>query len=413
MAYYKEFPNGLRLIVKKIEGLYSVSCGVMVKTGSINESEDDNGISHFIEHCMFKGTNKRSAFEISDSIDRFGAQINAYTSKENTCYYTKSTAERLEDTLEILSDIFFNSVFDEKELEKEKGVVLEEINMCEDTPEDLLFDLLAESHFGKTGLGQTILGKAENIKKFTRDDLISYISDRYTPNNVVISIAGNVDERKAEELVERYFANNFKNNNGVDKPIIISKGKGNLFKVKDIEQSHIGLVVPTFSALDDRSEALTLANIIFGGGMSSRLFQKIREEMGLCYSIYSYASNFLDSGVLEIYAGVNNDSRDLSFSAILELFDKFKKEGINENEFLRAKEQVKSSFIMGQESTASQMLLFGRNLLYFDKVFDFNEKLSKIEAVTVNGVNEVIKEVFDKSKMSVATVGKLKTPLNF
>ena len=413
MAYYKEFPNGLRLIVKKIDGLYSVSCGVMVKTGSVNESENNNGISHFIEHCMFKGTSKRSAFEISDSIDRIGAQINAYTSKENTCYYTKSTAERLEDTLEILSDIFFNSVFDEKELEKEKGVVLEEINMCEDTPEDLLFDLLAESHFGKVGLGQTILGKAENIKKFTRDDLIKYIGERYTPNNVVISIAGNVDEKKAEELVEKYFVSNFKDKKCENSSVIVTKGEGNLFKVKDIEQAHIGLVMPTFSALDDRSEALTLANIIFGGGMSSRLFQKIREEMGLCYSIYSYPSNFLDSGVLEIYAGVNNDSRDLSFNAILELVDNFRDNGINESEFLRAKEQVKSSFIMGQESTASQMLLFGRNLLYFDKVFDFDEKLSKIEAVTVNGVNEVIKDVFDKSKMSVATVGKLKTPLNF
>ena len=413
MAYFKKFPNGLRLIIKKIEGLYSVSCGVMVKTGSVNEQEDNNGISHFIEHCMFKGTDKRTAFDISDSIDRIGASINAYTSKETTCYYTKSTAERLPDTLEILSDIFFNSTFDEKELEKEKGVVLEEINMCEDTPEDLLFDLLAESFFGNSGLGQTILGSADNIKKFTRNDLIKYIDDRYTPDNVIISIAGNVDEKRAEEFVEKYFVNNFKDKKVVNTPVLDSKGKGNLFKYKDIEQSHIGLIVPTFSAVDDRSEALALANIIFGGGMSSRLFQKIREEMGLCYSIYSYPSSFLNGGVLEIYAGVNNDSRDLSFKAILDVFDEFREGGINENEFIRAKEQIKSTFIMGQESTSSQMLLYGRNLLYYDKVFDFDEKLSKIDNVSLSVVNDVIKYVFDKTKMSVATVGKNKTPLNF
>ncbi len=413
MRFYKRFPNGLRLIIKKMEGLYSVSCGVMVKTGSVNENDKNNGISHFIEHCMFKGSEKRSAFEISDSIDRIGAQINAYTSKESTCYYTKSTSEHFKESLEVLSDIFFNSVFDEKELEKEKGVVVEEINMCEDTPEDLCLDLLSESTFGTVGLGQTILGSAKNVKSFTRADLLKYIAERYTPDNVVITIAGNVDIQEAEALVGELFAEKFKPSTLVLAEYKEEKGAGNLFKYKDIEQAHIGISMPSFSVKDERGDALSIANLVFGGGMSSRLFQKIREEMGLCYTVYSYLSQYQNCGVLEIYSGVNNDSRDLSFSAIIEEFEKFKKFGITEQEFLRGKEQMKSSFIMGQESTASQMLLYGRYLLYLDKEFDFKERLEKIDAVTIDSVNDVIKEVFNADKLSVATVGKLKTPLKF
>ena len=411
MNYYKRFPNGLRLIIKKMEGLYSVSCGVMVKTGSVNENEENNGISHFIEHCLFKGTTSRSAFEISDSIDRIGAQINAYTSKESTCYYIKSTTEHFGEALEVLSDIFFNSVFDDKELEREKGVVLEEINMCEDTPEDLCLDLLAQSYFGERGLGQTILGSDNNIKRFTRSDLIKYINDRYTPDNVVISVAGNVDVKATEEMVYKLFVQNFKNNKLVETAEIIEKGVGNIHKSKDIEQCHLGIAMPAFSVIDDKSDPLNLANVVFGGGMSSRLFQKIREELGLCYSVYSYLSQYQNQGLVEIYSGVNNDSREKSFDAIINEIKKFGSEGITEKEFLRAKEQVKSSFIMGQESTASQMLLYGRYLLYLNKEFDFEERIIKIDSVTINSVNEVIKEIFNVNKISVATVGKAKTSL--
>ncbi len=411
MKYFKKFPNGLRLVINKIEGLYSVSCGIMVKTGSVNENADNNGISHFIEHCLFKGTKKRSAFEISDSIDRIGAQINAYTSKESTCYYTKSTFDHFAEALEVLSDIFFNSVFDPAELEKEKGVVIEEINMCDDSPEDTLFDLLAQSHYGKNGLGQTILGPIDNIKKFTRDDILKYMSDRYTPDNVVISIAGNVDLKMAEDLVSSLFAEKFTNTKRIDAPLLTEKGEGNLFKYKDIEQAHIGISMPAFSLADERSDALTLANIVFGGGMSSRLFQKIREELGLCYSVYSYSSFYTNCGDIEIYAGVNNNSRDLSYSAILEELKRFREGGITEQEFIRVKEQVKSTFIMGQESTYSQMLLYARNLLYLDKEFDFEERIKEIEGVTFSMVNEVIREFFDERKISVATVGKNNTPL--
>ena len=205
MTYSKRYSNGLKLVVEKMEGLFSVSAGVLIKTGSVNETDQDNGISHFIEHAVFKGTTTRSAYEISDYIDRIGASINAFTSKEMTCYYTKSTSEHAKETLEVLSDLLFNATFLAEELNKEKGVIIEEINMSEDSPEDILFDLLATSVHGKEGLGRTILGPASNIKRFSKKDVDAYKEKFYTPDNIVISVAGNVDPKEIEKIVEEYF----------------------------------------------------------------------------------------------------------------------------------------------------------------------------------------------------------------
>lgn len=411
MRYSKRFDNGLRLIINKMEGFVSVSCGVLVKTGSINETEKDNGISHFIEHVMFKGTKKRTAFEISDHIDRIGAQINAFTSKELTCYYTKSTGEHLENSLEVLSDIFFDSVFDKDELEKEKGVIIEEINMSEDTPEELCLDLLAKSYYGNSGLGQTILGPAKNIKKFTRDDVKGYMDKYYTADNVVISLSGSLDVDKAVELVEKYFAQKFKSKKCASQRKVKSVPAKSLYKSKRIEQTHLGFAMPGFTMHDSRCDAASIANIILGGGMSSRLFQKIREELGLAYSVYSYGSQYKDSGVIEICAGVNTAQRDLAVEAIVSEVKKFKKEGITEQEFLRGKEQIKSAFIMGRESTSSQMLLYGKYLLFLDEVFDVEKRLKKLETLTIKDVFEVIDLTFDIEKAATATVGNKRSAI--
>ena len=411
MSYYKTFDNGLRLVVNKIDGLLSVSAGILVKTGSMNETEQENGISHFIEHVMFKGTKTRTAFDISDHIDRIGSQINAFTSKELTCYYTKSTKDHMENTLEVLSDIFFNSVFDSVELEKEKGVVIEEINMSEDTPEDICLDLLAKSYYGDEGLGQTILGPAKNIKRFTREDVKAYMDKYYTPDNVVISLAGNVDVNQAVECVERLFVNNFNKSKSVKQFESKVSTPRNLYKSKKIEQSHVGFAMNGFTAKDKLSDAFTIANTVLGGGMSSRLFQKIREELGLCYSIYSYPSQYKDNGILEIYAGVNTEARDLATKAIVEEVKKFKKDGITEQEFLRGKEQIKSAFIFGQESAASQMLVFGKYLIFLDKEFNFAERIKNIENVTIDDVHQAISQSFDIENSATATVGPKRSAL--
>lgn len=411
MKFYKKYDNGLRLVAVDMPGFVSVSCGILVKTGSINESEAENGISHFIEHTLFKGTKKRSAFEISDYIDRIGAQINAFTSKETTCYYTKSTAEHLGDSLEVLSDIFFDSVFDKEELEKEKSVIIEEINMCEDTPEDLCLDLLSESYYGNEGLGCPILGPAKNVKRFSKADIEKYMNKYYCADNVVISVAGKVDVKEAERLADELFASKFKNFASEKQRVFSPVQPRSLYKSKKIEQSHIAFSLPAVSVKSDKGDALNIANTVFGGGMSSRLFQKIREEAGLAYSVYSYVSQYKDSGVLEIYAGVNTANRDLAAEKIIEELKRIKTEKITESEFLRGKEQVKSAFIMSRESTVSQMLLYGRNTLFLDKEFDFKERMAFIENISYKDVLETIDEYFDYTKASAATVGSKRSAL--
>ncbi len=411
MVHYKRFDNGLRLVVHKMEGLFTVSCGVLVKTGSANETDEEHGISHFIEHSLFKGTEKRSAFEISDYVDRIGAQINAYTSKETTCFYTKSISAHFEDSMEVLSDIFFHSALKQTELDKEKGVVTEEINMCEDEPEDLCLDLLAESFYGKDGLGRTILGTAKNVKSFTRDDLVKYMDKYYTADNVVIAVAGNVDVQSAEEIAEKYFAREFERKTAAPQKTLKAEQPENLYRTKRTEQSHIGICMPALSVKDERGIALNIANTVFGGGMSSRLFQRVREDMGLAYSIYSYMSSYKDCGVLEVYAGVNTAAREQAEAAIAEEIKRFVKEGVTKQEFLRGKEQLKSAFIMGQESTASQMMLYGRYLLFLDEIFDFKERVGAIEKTSLEEVNEVMRTVFDLEKASTATVGPKRTAL--
>ena len=411
MNRLKVFDNGLKLVVAEMKGLLSVSCGVLVKTGSANESEKENGISHFIEHTMFKGTKKRSAFEISDFVDSIGGQINAYTSKQMTCYYTHTTKEHFEDSMEVLSDIFFNSVFDKEELRKEKGVVIEEINMSEDSPEDLCLDLLSESFFGNTGLGQTILGSAKNVRSFSRDSILKYMDKYYAADNVVIAVAGNVSINEAEKLAAKYFADNFKRLKSAPQKEAKPALPMHLKKSKKIEQSHIGICMPSISLKDERRDAVNIANIVLGGGMSSRLFQKVREDLGLCYSVYSYLSCYRNTGVLEVYAGVNTENRDLALNAILDEINKFKKDGITEKEFARGKEQLKSSLVLGQESVAGQMQLFGRFALFNDDLFDFNARLKSINAITRADVMCVIDEFFDLQKASSATVGPKRTAL--
>ncbi|MBO4251600.1 MAG: insulinase family protein [Clostridia bacterium] len=411
MKSVKIFENGLKLVVVEMKGVLSVACGVFVKTGSANESAEENGISHFIEHTMFKGTEKRSSFEISDFVDSIGGQINAFTAKQTTCYYTHTTKEHFEDSMDVLSDIFFNSKFEKTEIAKEKGVIVEEINMSEDSPEDLCLDLLAESYYGNTGLGQTILGSAKNVRSFNRDRVLKYMDKYYTADNVVISVAGNVSTATAQKLAEKYFAQNFTRFKSAAQKSEGAITPMHLKKIKKIEQSHIGICMPAIPLKDERRDALNVANIILGGGMSSRLFQKVREDLGLCYSVYSYLSCYKDTGVLEVYAGVNTDNRDVAVSAIVDEIKKFKKDGVTEKEFARGKEQLKSSLVLGQESVTGQMRLYGRVALFNDELFDFDARLKNINGLTRNDVMRVIDEFFDLDKASSATVGPKRTAI--
>lgn len=413
MAFFKEYENGLKLVVNKMNGVMSVSVGILVGAGSCLEENNNNGISHFIEHTTFKGTPTLSSFELSEAFDEIGSQVNAFTSKEMTCYYVKSTALSLNRSFEILSDMFLNSVYASDEIEKEKGVVIEEINMCNDTPEDVCLDNLSMAYFGDEGLGRTILGPAENIKAFDKSYIDKYRKDYYNADNIVVSFAGNVDETEAMKLVDKYFApfvslEKSKPYKATDKINLQNSIKKN----KDIEQNHLALAFDNIKYNGKYFDEMSVLNTVLGAGMSSRLFQKVREELGLCYTIYSYPSGYRDCGTLAIYAGLNPNQTREAYDAIFEVLNELKRNGITEKEFARGKAQMLSSFAFGQESTASQMMLFGKYLLFTGNLFDGEEKIKYIENIDINSVNELI-DILNFDKFSLSLVGKTADKINF
>ena len=412
MIYEKKYENGLRLVVKKMEGLMSVSMGILVGTGAAVETDAEDGISHFIEHMQFKGTKKRNAFEISDAFDRLGAQVNAFTGQDLTCYYSKCTIDHTAACFELLADLFLNATFPEDEMVREKGVVCEEISMNEDSPEDLCLDLLGTAHYGKENYGRNILGPASNVKGFTVEDIYRYKKARYCPENIVISFAGNIDLQTAQSLVESYFGKLDKGAFEERKPTIINCHQ-TLVKTKPIEQMHIAIAYPSVARGDKNENLINAVNAILGGSMSARLFQEVREKRGLAYSVYSYLSLFRECGALKIYAGVNPTHVHEAYGAICDVIEGMKKNGITEDEFLRSREQLKSGMFFSNESTNSQMLLYGKYMLHFNKIFDFEEKLKALNGMCHADAQAVIADMFDESRKAIALVGNTDTPLAF
>ena len=410
MVYEKRYENGLRLVVKQMEGLMSVTMGILVGTGSSAETDTEDGISHFIEHMQFKGTKKRNAFEISDAFDRLGAQVNAFTGKDLTCYYSKCTTDHTTACFELLSDLFLHSTFPEEEMAREKGVVCEEISMNEDTPEDLCLDLLARAFYGKENYGRNILGPTKNIKSFTVADILRYKKARYCPENIVISFAGGIDYQTAQSLVESYFGDLESGEFETRTPKILF-GRKSLVKRKPIEQMHIAIAYPSLSRGDEREDIVGAINGVLGGSMSARLFQEVREKRGLAYSVYSYLSAFPECASLNIYAGVNPAHKDEAYEAIDEVIRGMKEQGITKDEFLRSREQMKSGMFFSNESSNAQMLLYGKYMLYFNEIFDFEDKLARINAMTYDKAQEVLLGMFDERDKAVALIGDTDTPL--
>ncbi len=411
MVQVKRYPNGLRLVVKQMQGLMSVTMGILVGTGGSMETDAEDGISHFIEHMQFKGTQKRNAFEISDAFDRLGAQVNAFTGKDITCYYAKCTSDHTVAAFELLSDLFLRSTFPEEEMKREKGVVCEEISMNEDTPEDLCLDLLARAYYGKENYGRNILGPAKNVKGFTVEDIARYKKARYCPQNIVVSFAGGVDMATAEALLESYFTDLPQGEFEKRTPILNATRKS-LVKRKPIEQMHLAIAYPSVPRGDEREDLVAAINGILGGSMSARLFQEVREKRGLAYSVYSYASAFPECATLNIYAGVNPKNVDEAYEAISEVVRTLKEKGISEDEFLRSREQMKAGMFFSNESSNAQMLLYGRHLLYFDKTFDFEDKLHRINAMSFETAQETLRTMFDEKDKALALVGDTDKPLS-
>ena len=411
MVYEKKYKNGLRLVVKKMEGLMSATMGILVGTGASVETDAEDGISHFIEHMQFKGTHKRNAFEISDAFDRLGAQVNAFTGKDLTCYYSKCTSDHTEACFELLSDLFLNSTFPEEEMDREKGVVCEEISMNEDTPEDLCLDLLAQAFYGQENYGRNILGTVKNVKGFSVADIQKYKRARYCPENIVISFAGGVDFQTAQALVESYFGVLEKGAFENRKPNVIYR-HSSLVKCKPIEQMHVAIAYPSVPRADKREDVVNAINAILGGSMSARLFQEVREKRGLAYSVYSYLSPVPECATQNIYAGVNPAHAEEAYDAISAVIETMKKDGITKDEFMRSREQMKAGMFFSNESSNSQMLLYGKYMLHFDKIFDFEDKLNRLNAMTYEDAQDALSVMFDESRKAVAVVGNTDKPFS-
>lgn len=398
--------NGLRVVTEYIEHVNSISVGIMVQNGSRNENKDVNGISHFIEHMFFKGTDKRSAKEIVQEIENIGGQINAYTSKETTCYYIKALNTHVDLCLDVISDMILNSKFDEEEIEKEKGVVIEEINMSQDNPEDVLDEIHSEAIFGSDSLSYPILGTPDRIKSFNRKKIKDYIRTHYTPYNSVLSICGKFDEKELRKLIEEYFGKWSKDDiyNPTYEPIELKHNSK--YVEKQIEQVHINLGLNGLPYADDKSYSLVLLNNIFGGGASSILFQKVREELGLCYSVYSYMQPYLGVGTLNIYTGLSNKYCDKAISVINEQLYDFAKKGISKELLEINKEKIKASYILGLESTSSRMFANAKCFLLQNKIKTQEDVIKRINKIDSDDINYVLERCFKPGIISTAFVGQ-------
>ena len=394
-----QLKNGIRLVYEQVPHLKTVSVGIFVKSGSMHETKEENGISHFIEHMLFKGTEKRSAKRIAEEMDFVGGHINAYTSREHTCYYTKVLSEDISLSMDILSDMYYNSLFNEEDIELERNVIIEEINMYEDSPEDVALDLIYECVWKENPLGYLISGTAESVESITRDMLLDYKRRRYTPENTVVSVAGGFREEELIFLFEKYFSG------GINFPCreiaIPIFHSGSYTKTKDIEQAHISIAYPGYDVADDRIFSSSIMNNILGGSMSSRLFQKVREEKGLCYSIYSYLAFFPGAGMLGIYTGLSDSAVDEAMEMIDKEIKKISSEKVSDYELSKAKSQLKCGLVMGEENPANRMAGNGKTLLLFDKVRTNEELISFAEKVTDEIILERANEIFGSGEKTV------------
>ena len=397
---------GLTIIGEEIPYLKSISLGVWVKAGSIMETKENSGVSHFIEHMLFKGTTNRTSKELAREIDNLGGVINAFTSKECTCFYVKLLDEHINIGIDVLSDMILNSRFDERDIKKEKSVILEELKMYEDSPDDLVYDLLLENIYKDHSLGMNILGDRQSLKNLKRESILDYYNEYYVPNNSIISICGNF---KFEEIVKQ-IEEKFKTWQPKSVDTTTTKPNFNpciVKKNKDIEQVNLAINLDAIPMTNNREVyALSVVNNVFGGSISSRLFQKIREEKGLAYSIYSSQTLYEDCGELGIFASTSTENIQEVYKSILEEIELIRNEYISPQEIHESKEQLKGSYMLDLESTSSRMMSNGKNLLMRNKVDDEQDIIDYINAVEYDDVVKIIKKVFNTENMGVCIVGK-------
>ncbi len=397
--------NGLRIIGERIPHFRSVSVGLWLGAGSQFENGDEGGVSHFLEHMVFKGTEKRTARQIAEEMDAVGGQLNAFTAKECTCFYAKVVDEHLPLAMDVIADMATHPAFDPGEMTKEKGVVIEEIAMAEDTPEDLAHELLMLAHYGDQAVSRPILGTQQSVSECTREKLAGYWGRMYRPQNAVLAIAGNYDWPAVLDLA-RSLLGDWRAEGLAKACCATQKAEPTIVtREKDIEQMHICLGYPALDMGDDRNFDIALFNSVFGGAMSSRLFQKIREESGMAYTVYSYPNAYTDTGMLSVYAATNPENAAQVYDMIRAEARAIAESGMTEAEFTMAREQLKAGYILGLESTSARMQSSGRRLLLLNATRTESETIERINALRFDAVNDLMRQILTAPN-SLALVGR-------
>lgn len=417
MAFYQKtrLSNGLRVITESIPHVRSASIGVWVGAGSCWETPANMGISHLIEHMLFKGTRNRTARQIAQAIDGRGGNLNAFTSKEHTCYYAKVLDEHLPVAVDVLADMVLHSLLDPGDLDKEKGVILEEIKMYEDVPDDVVHDLFASAMWSGHALGRPIVGTEETVRGFSRDEILAYYASHYIPENIVVAAAGNLQHEHVVELIEKSFRDL-----GPSEPTIREwpvapddpYAPRALVRVKEGEQIHLVAGMKGLHQDHPLLFALHLLNTVLGGGTSSRLFQEIREERGLAYSVYSYQSSYKNAGNFAVYAGCSQSQTAQVLDLIYSIFRDMGEHGITEDELERAKEQLKGEIMLGLESTNGRMTRLGRGELTLGRVLSPDDVIARIDEVTLGQVADLAKVLFLGEPRILSAVGPLAEPVD-
>ncbi len=397
-------PNGVRIVAERLPYVRSATMGIWFGCGSRYENSRINGISHYIEHMMFKGTNAHTAAQLAERMDELGGGFNAFTTKECTSYYFRALDTNMLESAKLLCELVFESTFDEREMELERGVIFEEIDMYEDTPDELASERLISGVFKGSPLGMPILGRKTTLEKMTGDTLREYMSKYYTAGNTVVAISGNFGNDVIEYLKNRLSQLPI---NKTVKPKKAEYQQVNTTKKKRIEQNHICIGFPGYSYDDGDRYAMQLFNNILGGGMSSRLFRTIREENGLCYSVYTYTASHADTGMCGIYMALNPQSQEKALKLTQDVLNKLLEDGVTEKELNRAKEQCRSSILMGLESTATRMNHMARSELLMGEIADPDEVIGRYDAVDRDTLRDTARKYYDLDKMSISIVGNI------
>jgi len=394
-----QLSNGIRIISEKINYVNSFSLGFWFNVGSRDESLENNGICHFLEHMFFKGTKKRSAKKIAEDIESLGGYLNAFTSKEHTCFYGRGLSAHVEKTFEVLADMVQNSVFNPKEIEKESKVVIDELYDIEDSPDELIFDKFESNVFTGNSLGMPIIGTEKNLRNFKRNDLFNFVEKNYTYDRFFIVASGNIEHNDLIKFTKKYVTKNLKETNNSKRDLII-KPTTDLHVEKETQQVHYILGRPTYGIKEKRRNAVSVLSHILGEGSSSRLFQKVREENGIAYQINTFLNSFFDISTFGVYLSTNDKSVPKAQNLIFNEIKKIKKKKVDKTELNRAKEYLIGNMLMSLESTTNRMLRIAQSMIYFNKIKSVNETVKNIQAVTSKDIQEISNEIFENGMLT-------------